>query len=82
MFNEQKGCCAICSKHQTTLKRSLAVDHCHATGKVRGLLCQKCNSLIGYGEDNVEILTSSIRNLDKYKGENDECNRILGMDKK
>ena len=44
----------------------LHVDHCHDTGKVRGLLCYKCNSLLGYADDNVEILARAIRYLRKH----------------
>ena len=39
----QKGVCAICHKADT---RRLSVDHCHLTGKVRGLLCKKCNQFL------------------------------------
>ena len=46
MFKEQYGCCAICGKHQSELKKALAVDHDHRTGKVRGLVCNMCNYLI------------------------------------
>ena len=47
MFEAQGGRCAICDKHQSELKRSLCVDHCHETGAIRGLLCIKCNAGIG-----------------------------------
>lgn len=65
MFDEQKGCCAICNISQTELKKKLFVDHCHNTGKVRGLLCRQCNSVLGYAYDNVDILTKSIEYLKK-----------------
>lgn len=47
MFAEQKGCCSICKIHQTELKKRLGVDHNHSTGKVRGLLCDRCNWILG-----------------------------------
>src|ERR1700678_1494411 len=47
MFIDQKGCCAICSLPQSNFTRRFAVDHCHLTGKVRGLLCAKCNTALG-----------------------------------
>lgn len=46
MLNEQNGVCAICRQPEPT-GRNLAVDHCHDTGKVRGLLCFGCNTALG-----------------------------------
>ena len=54
MFEEQAGCCGICQQHQTRFKRALAVDHCHETGEVRGLLCRECNTGIGSLGDTLE----------------------------
>jgi hypothetical protein len=54
LFSTQGGACKICrtrlSTHlQVPMEHQIAhVDHCHSTGKVRGLLCNKCNSAIGY----------------------------------
>ncbi len=45
MLIKQNYCCAICKKPETTFKKSLAIDHCHKTGKVRGALCYRCNRL-------------------------------------
>jgi Autographiviridae endonuclease VII len=56
IFDEQSGCCAICVKHQSEFKKILCVDHNHQTGKVRGLLCHKCNTALGLFQDNPEIL--------------------------
>ena len=63
MFDEQNGCCAICGKHQSEVKKSLYVDHDHKTGKNRKLLCQHCNSLLGFADDNVNALEAAIRYL-------------------
>jgi hypothetical protein len=61
MLSTQKNVCAICGgNHIQKNRKYLYVDHCHKTGKVRGLLCMKCNSLLGYANDNVDILKSSI----------------------
>lgn len=51
LLNRQKGHCVFCSKTSDGLK-SLAVDHCHVTGNVRGLLCSSCNRLLGQLERN------------------------------
>lgn len=53
---QQNKCCAICRIPEANLTKSLAVDHCHKTLKVRGLLCDKCNVGIGYFNDNIELL--------------------------
>ena len=50
LFNMQNGCCAICGKHQSKLKRRLDADHNHKTKKVRGLLCSQCNTHLGIYE--------------------------------
>lgn len=53
MFEDQEGVCAICQKPSD---RPLVVDHCHATGRVRGLLCFNCNVGLGYYADRPECL--------------------------
>ncbi len=68
MYDEQKGLCLICN--QTTQGRgakrnTLAVDHNHATGKIRGLLCIHCNSGLGYFRDNKDLLQQAIIYLDE-----------------
>jgi len=49
LFEEQGGLCAICSKPEAG--RRLAIDHEHATGTVRGLLCFRCNVRLAHLED-------------------------------
>jgi len=53
MFAEQDGQCAICSRTQ---KRAFDVDHSHATGIVRGLLCTSCNRMVGHAHDDASRL--------------------------
>lgn len=65
MFDEQNGCCAICGKHQSEFSKALHVDHDHITGKIRGLLCQKCNHGIGLFNDSVELLRIAASYLEK-----------------
>lgn len=67
MFKTQNGSCKICNTHQSELKSILYVDHCHTTNKIRGLLCQHCNTLLGYAKDNVETLSLAIQYLNKHK---------------
>lgn len=58
MLDKQNGCCAICRRHHSTFTRPLHVDHCHRTGRIRGLLCMCCNNYIGYiKEDLTELIT-------------------------
>jgi len=55
MLKNQGGRCAICKGPPQDNKR-LAVDHCHVTGAVRGLLCRSCNTAIGNMKDDPELL--------------------------
>ena len=64
MFDNQDGKCAICKTSHKTHYRHLDIDHCHKTGRVRGLLCSKCNLMIGYAEDNSKTLKSAIKYLE------------------
>lgn len=60
LFEKQNGCCAICGRHQSEFKRSLAVDHDHKTGEVRGLLCFTCNRVLGmFYDDPVKFLRAA-----------------------
>jgi len=65
LFSRQGGRCAICSFQfpgANTGDRALSphVDHCHSSGKVRGLLCLSCNNLLARAKDNPEILQNAI----------------------
>lgn len=61
--DQQDGKCCICE----TVGHVLYVDHCHNTGKIRGLLCQKCNTGIGMLQDNINILKQAVRYLEKHE---------------
>lgn len=66
ILKTQGGGCAICGRNNT--KRRLAVDHCHDTGKVRGILCHYCNQAIGQFKHDQSLLKSAIDYLEKHKG--------------
>lgn len=60
----QDGRCAICKKPESDLGRggevlALSADHCHATGKKRGLLCRRCNQALGKMEDDPKLLRAA-----------------------
>ena len=62
ILENQLGACAICGNKFTY---SLYVDHDHHTGKVRGLVCQPCNSVLGFAKDSPSLLVEAILYLSK-----------------
>ena len=60
----QNYVCAICKGTDDRGAR-LAIDHCHNTNKIRGLLCRKCNVALGYLNDDITLLESAITYLKK-----------------
>jgi len=65
MLMEQQGLCACCRQSETYVHSNgkvyaLSVDHDHATGKIRGLLCHACNRAIGLLGDSVDRLQAAI----------------------
>lgn len=72
LFNFQNGKCKICdgvgeeSKGERRSHITLAVDHCHKTGKIRGLLCRKCNMGLGHFNDSSELLTSALSYIREF----------------
>lgn len=57
---KQNYSCKICLQKDEENNTSLVVDHCHETGKIRGLLCSNCNRGIGMLQDNVNVLQNAI----------------------
>ena len=68
-FEKQNGLCAICQQPETAeingKNISLAVDHCHESGTIRGLLCRACNNAIGALKHDERILLAAIEYLHK-----------------
>lgn len=60
--------CAVCSTASPGGQGNWHVDHCHTTGRVRGLLCCNCNRGLGYFRDNSEFLTNAIAYLNDPRG--------------
>lgn len=60
-LKKQLGVCAICKTAPG--KQRLCVDHCHATGQVRGLLCDSCNNGLGRFKDSPKSLAEAIKYL-------------------
>lgn len=73
LAKEQNNSCLICKNkfnsitNDTEQKRTLAIDHCHKTGKFRGIICCNCNSGLGYFKDSIEALQSAIDYLNQHK---------------
>lgn len=69
----QGGVCLICKAvhlaitNDRSQKRKLSIDHCHKTGKFRGIICAMCNSGLGYFKDNIETLQAAIDYLKQHK---------------
>jgi hypothetical protein len=71
MVDAQDNKCAICNSELAGWGKgwsadSSAVDHCHTTGKVRGILCYHCNTGIGQLKEDITVLKSAIKYLEKY----------------
>jgi hypothetical protein len=66
ILEKQNHCCDVCGLHKSNFTRQLAVDHCHTTGKIRGLLCSHCNLGLGKFKDNINYLQSAINYLQKH----------------
>lgn len=67
MHKEQNGECKICgaspSAGVSKSERNLIIDHCHTTNKIRGLLCNQCNIMLGMSKDNRQTLMKAIEYL-------------------
>lgn len=73
LAKQQNGRCAIClidlevSSESARMRRLSAIDHCHETGAVRGLLCRSCNTGIGFLGDSAKQLRAAAHYLDSFQ---------------
>lgn len=72
IFLQQGGKCQTCNKniHIETVndKNSACVDHCHRTGKIRGLLCNHCNRALGLLKEDVSTITNILNYIKEHNG--------------
>lgn len=67
MLNKQDRKCSICNKeHVEASKKRLHIDHCHTTEKVRELLCNDCNNMLGRAHDRIDVLEKAIEYLKRH----------------
>lgn len=65
MLQQHGGRCTACgSKPNGTYKNRLEVDHDHVTNQVRGLLCSRCNKVLGLANDDVLVLRGCVKYLE------------------
>lgn len=67
MFKNQNGKCAICGTIDPKGKGNFHVDHDHITDQIRGLLCLRCNVLLGYAKESPKILRQAVLYLKRYE---------------
>jgi hypothetical protein len=67
MSESQNHLCHICNETNPDSSRRLYVDHNHSTGKIRKLLCVRCNAAIGYVRERLDILEKIIEYLRDHK---------------
>lgn len=67
MLEQQEGGCAIC-RREPKLGKYLSVDHDHETGKVRALLCARCNGLVGHHEKDVDLFAKIVAYVELHRG--------------
>jgi hypothetical protein len=67
MFDQQQGVCAICKSEGDGKWKKLCVDHDHKTGKVRQLLCRRCNMILGQAYDDKGLFSEFILYLDRHE---------------
>jgi len=68
---QQNDVCAICYRPETRISKGcpcdLSIDHCHGTGRIRGLLCNECNTALGMFRDDVTVMGRAIEYVQRQK---------------
>jgi len=73
MYEAQDGCCKICASEiemyatRDRVHDVANIDHCHETGKIRGLLCNFCNTALGKFKDSPELLIKAANYIRNYR---------------
>jgi len=62
LLQRQGGVCAVC--FAAPMGENLAIDHCHTTGMIRGLLCRRCNTMLGFAQDSTVTLWAAAEYLE------------------
>lgn len=65
LINKHGNACSICEKPRSAFKKNLSVDHNHRSGKIRGLLCYRCNKFL-VGRHDLTSITKILKYLLKY----------------
>jgi len=64
LIEDTQGKCDIC---KNPMGRKVCIDHCHETQKIRGVLCNNCNTALGLFNDNISVMKDAIQYLEKAK---------------
>lgn len=67
MLLAQNGCCALCLRPESSFTKGLGVDHDHASGAVRKLLCTPCNTALGALQDDPQLLRTAAVYIESYQ---------------
>ncbi len=67
MWRDRLPKCEICGVSEEVHGKALAIDHNHFDSKFRGFLCSKCNSAIGFFQEDLNILRSAVKYLERYE---------------
>ncbi len=69
LMEKANNSCEICGTTECATGNGLAIDHCHSTGKVRGILCQACNTALGSFRDDPDLIQRAINYIKESKCE-------------